>query len=137
MKKPQSLAGVIRQRLADIEARLEVGVRQEVIIDELASEGHQTSLQNFRNELWRARKWREKKLVAVQPKQTFPPQTPIQETPTAQQPSKPEKQSREIEPVAEEENNVSDRLRSVVNEQAREEKFAAYSKQKVNPLKKS
>lgn len=65
--KPQSLAGVIRQRLADIEARLEVGIRQEVIVEELAAEGHQTSLQNFRNELWRARKWREKKATAQIP----------------------------------------------------------------------
>lgn len=64
MKKPQSLAGLIRQRLADIEARLEVGIRQEVIVDELATEGHLTSLQNFRNELWRARKWKEKKETA-------------------------------------------------------------------------
>lgn len=74
MKKPQSLAGTIRQRLAEIEARLEVGVRQEVILGELAALGHQTSLQNFRNELWRARKWREKK-VAVQKTQTLLPQT--------------------------------------------------------------
>lgn len=59
MKKPQSLAGVIRQRLDDIEARLDVGVRQEVIISELAAEGYETSLQNFRNELWRARKRKE------------------------------------------------------------------------------
>lgn len=56
MKKPQSLAGVIRQRLNEIEGRLAVGIRQEVIIAELAAEGQTTTIQNFRNELYRARK---------------------------------------------------------------------------------
>jgi len=52
----QSLAGVIRERLASIEARLSVGVRQEVILAELAAEGYETTLKNLRNELCRARK---------------------------------------------------------------------------------
>lgn len=58
MKKAQaqSLAGVIRERLASIEARLSVGVRQEVILAELAAEGYETTLKNLRNELCRARK---------------------------------------------------------------------------------
>jgi len=50
------LAGVIRERKASIEARLAVGVRQEVILAELAAEGYETTLKNFRNELCRARK---------------------------------------------------------------------------------
>lgn len=59
MKKEQSLAGVIRERLESIEQRLAVGVRQEVFLAELAEAGYQTSLSNFRNELWRARKRKE------------------------------------------------------------------------------
>jgi hypothetical protein len=59
----QSLAGVIRERLASIEARLSVGVRQEVILAELAAEGYETTLKNLRNELCRARK----KVRAVAP----------------------------------------------------------------------
>lgn len=61
MKKEQSLAGVIRERLESIEQRLAVGVRQEVLLAELAQAGYETSLSNFRNELWRARKRKEKK----------------------------------------------------------------------------
>lgn len=60
MKKEQSLAGVIRERLESIEARLAVGIRQEVLLAELAEAGYETSLSNFRNELWRARKRRDK-----------------------------------------------------------------------------
>ncbi|TFW28467.1 hypothetical protein [Duganella callida] len=60
MKREQSLAGVIRERLESIEQRLAVGVRQEVFLAELAEAGYETSLSNFRNELWRARKRKEK-----------------------------------------------------------------------------
>ena len=58
MKKArkQSLSGVIRERLASIEAQLAVGVRQEVILAELAAEGYETTLSNFRTALFRARK---------------------------------------------------------------------------------
>jgi len=59
----QSLAGVIRERLDAIEARLAVGVRQEAILAELAADGYETTLKNLRNELCRARKWKS----AVQP----------------------------------------------------------------------
>ena len=59
MKKEQSLAGVIRERLEAIEQRLAIGVRQEVFLAELAEAGYETSLSNFRNELWRARKRKE------------------------------------------------------------------------------
>lgn len=61
MKKPQSLAGVIRENLDEIQRRLEIGIRQEVILAELAVAGHKTTLGNFRNELYRARKRREKR----------------------------------------------------------------------------
>lgn len=63
-KQSQSLAGVIRERLASIEARLAVGVRQEVILAELAAEGCETTLKNLRNELCRARKRKSKALPA-------------------------------------------------------------------------
>jgi hypothetical protein len=56
MKKTQSLAGYIREHLAAIEARLDVGIRQEVIVSELATEGYTTTIQGFRNLLYRARK---------------------------------------------------------------------------------
>jgi hypothetical protein len=64
MKMKQSLAGYIRQHLSELEARLDVGIRQEVIIQELETTGYKTSLQIFRNCLYRARiraKAREKK----------------------------------------------------------------------------
>lgn len=63
-RQSQSLAGVIRERLATIEARLAVGVRQEVIVAELAAEGYETTLKNLRNELCRARKRSSKTLPA-------------------------------------------------------------------------
>ncbi|WP_326999620.1 hypothetical protein [Comamonas testosteroni] len=63
-KQSQSLAGVIRERLASIEARLAVGVRQEVIVAELTAEGYETTLKNLRNELCRARKRSSKTLPA-------------------------------------------------------------------------
>lgn len=65
MKREQSLAGVIRERLESIEQRSAVGVRQEVFLAELAAAGYETSLNNFRNELWRARKRKEGQRVDV------------------------------------------------------------------------
>lgn len=62
--RSQSLAGVIRERLASIEARLAVGIRQEVIVSELAAEGYETTLKNLRNELCRARKRKSEKLLS-------------------------------------------------------------------------
>lgn len=56
MKQHQSLSGYIREHLASIESRLSVGVRQEVIVQELASQGYQTTPAGFRNLLCRARK---------------------------------------------------------------------------------
>src|SRR6218665_2195421 len=55
MKPPQSLAGYIRQHLKELEERLEVGVRQEVIVAELEAHGYKTTLKGFRNFLYRAR----------------------------------------------------------------------------------
>lgn len=54
-KQTQSFSGLIRERLPLIEQRLAVGVRQEVILAELAKEGYQTTLANLKNEIWRAR----------------------------------------------------------------------------------
>jgi hypothetical protein len=57
MKTDQSLAGYIREHLSSIEARLKVGIRQEVILQELQDVGYQnTTIQTFRNLLYRARK---------------------------------------------------------------------------------
>lgn len=58
IRRTQSLAGVIRERLASIEARLDVGVRQEVILQELAAMGHEISITYLRDALFRARKRR-------------------------------------------------------------------------------
>jgi hypothetical protein len=60
-KIKQSLAGVIRERLDDIERQMEIGIRQESIVAELAKDGHVTTLTNFRIELCRARKRRKSK----------------------------------------------------------------------------
>ncbi|MCW5223633.1 hypothetical protein D5041_21350 (plasmid) [Verminephrobacter aporrectodeae subsp. tuberculatae] len=65
MKPPQSLAGYIRQHLTELEERLEVGIRQEVIVSELATYGYKTTLKGFRNFLYRARIRAAQKSVAV------------------------------------------------------------------------
>jgi len=70
-KYNRTLTGVIRERLEGIEARLEVGIRQETIIDELRLEGFQTTPASFRNLLAKARKWRNEKQAKFPPK---PPQ---------------------------------------------------------------
>ena len=65
MKPPQSLAGYIRQHLQELEERLEVGVRQEVIVAELEAHGYKTTLKGFRNFLYRARTRAAKKTVTA------------------------------------------------------------------------
>jgi len=70
-KYNRTLTGVIRDRLEGIEARLEIGIRQETIIDELRLEGFQTTPASFRNLLAKARKWRNEKQAKSPPK---PPQ---------------------------------------------------------------
>lgn len=55
MKQSQSLAGYIRQHLDELEARLEVGIRQDVLVAELEVHGYKTTLKGFRNFLYRAR----------------------------------------------------------------------------------
>ena len=65
MKPPQSLAGYIRQHLTELEERLEVGIRQEVIVSELDAYGYKTTLKGFRNFLYRARIRAAQKTVAV------------------------------------------------------------------------
>lgn len=63
MKTDQSLAGYIREHLSTIESRLKIGIRQEVILQELQQVGYpNTKIQTFRNLLYRARK-----KVSIQP----------------------------------------------------------------------
>lgn len=69
MKQSQSLAGYIRQHLAELEIQLEHGVRQEVLVAELAKQGYQTTPKVFRNLLYRARIWAAKK-AALSPVKT-------------------------------------------------------------------
>lgn len=72
MKLAQSLAGYIRQHLTEIEERLEVGIRQEVIVSELEANGYKTTLKGFRNFLYRARIRAAQKNVAVPAKHQPP-----------------------------------------------------------------
>ena len=53
--RPISLSGAIRKRLPDIEQKMFEGVRQSVIVEELAAEGFAMSLADFRQLLYRAR----------------------------------------------------------------------------------
>jgi hypothetical protein len=57
----QSLAGYIRQHLADLEMRMEYGIRQESLVEELNALGYETTVKAFRNYLVRARAGRAKK----------------------------------------------------------------------------
>ena len=75
-KYHRTLTGIIRDRLEVIEARLEIGIRQETIIDELRQEGFQTTPASFRNLLAKARKWRNEKQAKSSPK---PPQNRSQQ----------------------------------------------------------
>jgi len=54
--KQRSMSGVIRERLAFIEAKLAMGYTQASIVDKLAQEGYMISVANLRTELSRARK---------------------------------------------------------------------------------
>ena len=56
MKNSQSLNGYIREHIVEFEARLSVGIRQEVMIEELKTKGYITTLQGLRNALFLARK---------------------------------------------------------------------------------
>ena len=67
-KYKRTLTGLIRDRLEGIEERLEIGIRQETIIDELRMEGFQTTAASFRNLLAKARKWRNEKHAKSLPK---------------------------------------------------------------------
>jgi hypothetical protein len=60
----QSLAGYIRQHLAEMETRMEYGVPQAVIVEELNALGYSTNVRAFRNYLVRARAWRNAKINA-------------------------------------------------------------------------
>lgn len=88
MKQKQSLAGYIRQHLAEIEGRLEVGIRQEVIVSELREIGYETTLKGFRNFLYRARIHAKEKGSQVSTK--LPEQQPRQEVKQAQNSAKPD-----------------------------------------------
>jgi len=53
----QSLSGVVRERLQEIERKLVIGFSQQCILEELRAMGYQSTLKNLRNTLYRARKW--------------------------------------------------------------------------------
>lgn len=89
-KRNQSFAGYVRERLADIESQLDVGVRQEAILDELVKSGgyEDVSLQTFRTVLWRARQTAASKapaapLQGVKPPSPVAPAGPAPKTPRA------------------------------------------------------
>ena len=54
----QNFSGVVRQRLPEIEHKLEIGFSLEFLLQEFIAEGHKTTLKNFRNSLYRARRRR-------------------------------------------------------------------------------
>jgi hypothetical protein len=61
----QSLAGYVRQHLAEIEHRIKYcGISQSVIVEELNELGYATTLQIFRNTLSRARACRSEQTSA-------------------------------------------------------------------------
>jgi hypothetical protein len=58
MKKRQSYTGFVKERLAFIEARIELGYRQEAIKEEIEKgTSHTATLEGFRGALKKARKW--------------------------------------------------------------------------------
>lgn len=61
----QSRAGYVRQHLADIEARLDLGIRRRVIVDELRALGYNCSEQELSNDLSKARQWASKRSMPV------------------------------------------------------------------------
>jgi hypothetical protein len=83
----QSLAGYIRQHLSELETRMEYGISQTSIVEEINQLGYSTTVASFRVYLSRARTWRIKKLsqsgthslqsaqskTVAQPKQTTAP----------------------------------------------------------------
>lgn len=77
-KRNQSFAGYVRERLTDIESQLDVGVRQEAILDGLVQTGgyEGVSLQTFRTVLWRARQTAARKTPAA-PLQGVKPPSPV------------------------------------------------------------
>lgn len=63
-KKTRSFAGVVRERLAEIEKKMAQGFTHEGIRQELMAEGFEASLQSFSSTLARAR---QRKKASVQP----------------------------------------------------------------------
>ena len=57
--------GVIRERLADIERKMELGYRHQAIVDALAADGHPMSLTVFRDALYQARRRAKRKREAT------------------------------------------------------------------------
>lgn len=94
-KRKQSLAGYVREHLTSIEAQLDVGVRQEVLIEDLAKVGYEgVSLQTFRTVLWRARQSAAAKppaapLQGVKPPVPAAPTGPAAKIPRANEAPKP------------------------------------------------
>ncbi len=68
MKIKQSFAGAIRERLDSIERQLEIGIRQEAIVESLKADGFENAnLHNLRNEIYRARQRRAKRAQQSNP----------------------------------------------------------------------
>lgn len=63
MRGMQSRAGYVRQHLAEIESRLDLGIRRRVIVDELRALGYNCSEQELSNDLTKARQWASKRSV--------------------------------------------------------------------------
>lgn len=62
MKKRQSYTGFVKERLDLIEARIELGYRQEAIKEEIEKgTSHAVTLAGFRGALKKARRWRDQR----------------------------------------------------------------------------
>lgn len=79
MKTDQSLAGYIREHLSTIESRLKIGIRQDVILQELQNVGYpNTRIQTFRNLLYRARKKALKNQIEKEKSPKIEPSTKVE-----------------------------------------------------------
>ncbi|MDI1298610.1 hypothetical protein [Methylotenera sp.] len=72
----RSLAGVIRERLADIEHQIKIGVSQKTIAQNMKIEGYEITYQYFRELVSRARNYEKKHKVQQAIIQQF---TPVEE----------------------------------------------------------
>jgi hypothetical protein len=65
VKREQSLAGLVRQRLPEFEEKFYFGIRQQVVVDDLNAEGYEITLSHFKTLIHLARKRAKKKTASL------------------------------------------------------------------------